>query len=559
MENPFFSIITTSFNYERFVGQTIESVLNQTFQDWELILVDDCSGDDSWSIISRYGDPRIRAFRFEKNRGACSAYNYGLARARSRFVASLDSDDLFSPEKLARQHAFLIAHPDVDICGTWLLEIDPDGNRVGEDALIYEPWFNIHVDLNDPASWIWKNRLCHSSSVVRRALHDQVGPFREDLIYTPDWQFWLRALVAGARFAVIEEPLTLYRNHGSNITHKRPMGTVEEYARTCAAIFHPHLFGIGRLDLIQKNLYEFLRSRPFNDAAEPVQRDIVRTIVGFGSDQVAARESQELVVALLLDVARERLKEGAIAESERQRNTTISRGFEEQIATMRLEIEGCEQNRIAAERSCNEWMQRLADANARLEETVRARDCGFLDRENRISALQNALADRAEMLCQWVERSSLSEQELTHERQRAAAMLRAHEDAQRSFEEALQRAGDREAAVHKAHRASLQELDAVNERFRAASCRIEVLLEDQRALTTQSAERMATVEKLEGELQSLRNRVAELEENRVDLLKHLEELAIPARRYFKLRSLFPEPLRRIGRKGLQVVRQMKGK
>jgi chromosome segregation ATPase len=138
-------------------------------------------------------------------------------------------------------------------------------------------------------------------------------------------------------------------------------------------------------------------------------------------------------------------------------------------------------------------------------------------------------------------------------------MLRAHEDAQRSFEEALQRAGDREAAVHEAHRASLRELDAVNERFRAASCRIEVLLEDQRALTTQSAERMATVEKLEGELQSLRNRVAELEENRVDLLKHLEELAIPARRYFKLRGLFPEPLRRIGRKGLQVVRQMKGK
>ncbi len=282
---PYFSIITTSYNYGRFIGATIESVLRQSCDAWELIVVDDASSDDSWQVITRYtDDPRIKAVRFDRNRGACAAYNAALAMVTGEFIASLDSDDLFAETKLARQRQFLEENPEVDVCATWLAEIDRAGEPVPADALHYVPWFNTGVDLNDPANWVWQNRLCHSSSVVRRALHDQVGPFRDDLTFTPDWNFWLRALVAGARFAVIREPLTKYRNHGGNITHRSPAKTLLEYAETSATIWHPYLMQQGREDLVLRNIEGFLTHHGFHELERAQRQGLLDDVLGASAD-----------------------------------------------------------------------------------------------------------------------------------------------------------------------------------------------------------------------------------------------------------------------------------
>lgn len=105
--NDLVSIITPSYNCAKFIGETINSVLAQTYQNWEMLIVDDCSTDNSEEVIKSFGDPRIKYLKNEKNSGAAISRNYALREAKGRWIAFLDSDDLWMPEKLERQIAFM--------------------------------------------------------------------------------------------------------------------------------------------------------------------------------------------------------------------------------------------------------------------------------------------------------------------------------------------------------------------------------------------------------------------------------------------------------------------
>ena len=103
------SIITASYNAERFIKNTIESVLKQTYQNWEMIIIDDCSSDNTESIVNRYVelDKRIKFYKLEKNSGAAIARNLGINKANGEFIAFLDSDDLWDENKLEKQIEFM--------------------------------------------------------------------------------------------------------------------------------------------------------------------------------------------------------------------------------------------------------------------------------------------------------------------------------------------------------------------------------------------------------------------------------------------------------------------
>lgn len=105
--NPTVSIITPSYNAGRFIGKAIQSVLAQTFADWEMIIVDDCSTDDSLKIISSFDDPRIKSASLDGNSGAGIARNTALQIASGRYIAFLDADDFWKPEKLEKQLKFM--------------------------------------------------------------------------------------------------------------------------------------------------------------------------------------------------------------------------------------------------------------------------------------------------------------------------------------------------------------------------------------------------------------------------------------------------------------------
>ena len=266
---PLFSIITTSYNYEDYIADTIESVLGQSCGDWELVIVDDCSSDTSREIISKFMDHRIHVIFNETRLGESASYNRALWTCSGEYIANLDSDDFFLPQKLAAQAKFFAENPTIDICSTYVREVDAAGLPVPNESSV-ERWFNREMDFNEPESWIWHNHLCHSSAVIRRRTHLAVGPLDERLTYTNDMSLWLRCLAFGARFGAIRECLTVSRNHGRNISRGANFWAtfMPEYAWIAAHTLHPYLIRIDRHDLVEANIRGFLENSVFQSDPE---------------------------------------------------------------------------------------------------------------------------------------------------------------------------------------------------------------------------------------------------------------------------------------------------
>lgn len=124
------SIVMPSYNTAEYIGASIQSVLNQTYKNWELLIVDDCSTDNTDAVVAGFADSRIRYLKNEKNSGAAVSRNYALREAKGRWIAFLDSDDLWAPEKLEKQVAFMLTH-DYAFSYTQYEEIDDSGKKNG--------------------------------------------------------------------------------------------------------------------------------------------------------------------------------------------------------------------------------------------------------------------------------------------------------------------------------------------------------------------------------------------------------------------------------------------
>lgn len=222
---PRVTVVLTSCNHGKFIGEAIDSVLAQTFEDFELFIIDDASSDDSWSIIQRYSDPRIRT-RQTRVRGEITRHVFDviLHHAAGEYIAIHHSDDGWRPEKLQRQVECLDAHPDVGAVFTWVQVFDEHGTLLDND------WFN---GINR-TRWTLLNELFHQkntlnqpSALVRRHCYDTVGIYRAGLWQIDDAEFWSRVLLRYP-IHVIEEKLTLHRlfSDKSNISGERPTTTV---------------------------------------------------------------------------------------------------------------------------------------------------------------------------------------------------------------------------------------------------------------------------------------------------------------------------------------------
>jgi hypothetical protein len=210
------SVIMAFLDAEPFIEEAIDSVLAQTFQDWELLLVDDGSRDASSKIARRFAaaDPeRIRYLSHEDfgNRGPSASRNLALGRAEGEYVAILDADDIWEPRRLEKQVAFLDAQPDVALVGSWYTEID-SGGRVGRRAT--KPC----SDLDIRWAMLFYCPFLHSTVTFRREpVLEQVGGYDESLRTSEDYQLWQRV---AARFPVANVPdaLVRYRVHDRSLT-----------------------------------------------------------------------------------------------------------------------------------------------------------------------------------------------------------------------------------------------------------------------------------------------------------------------------------------------------
>ena len=198
------SIITPSYNCSQYIENTINSVLNQTYKNWEMIIVDDLSTDNTRDVISAIAgkDPRVKLFVQEKNAGAGAARTKALELSKGRFVAYLDSDDIWLPKKLERQVSFMKKHKYGFSCASYEV-IDNDGNRLNKEVHM--------MPKADYVGFLTHNYLQTVGIMADLSIVDKKLLRMPDIRRRQDAATWLQVLKAGYPCYGIDEVLCQYR------------------------------------------------------------------------------------------------------------------------------------------------------------------------------------------------------------------------------------------------------------------------------------------------------------------------------------------------------------
>lgn len=207
---PKVSVLMPVYNGERYLAEAIDSILAQTFADFELLVVNDGSTDASRDIVEGYSDPRIRLLDNPRNLGLTATLNIGLDQCRGTYIARLDCDDVALPARLARQVAFMDQHPDVGVCGSWYQRF---GSRVEVFESPVEDW-EIRLALT------FENIFGHSTVMLRRGVLEQHGlRYDPSYLHAEDYEFWVRC-ARHTRLHNLPEALVRYRDHDSNVSSR---------------------------------------------------------------------------------------------------------------------------------------------------------------------------------------------------------------------------------------------------------------------------------------------------------------------------------------------------
>ena len=230
---PLLSVILPVYNQEKYVAETIESVLSQTFADFELLLHDDGSTDGSAVIIRRYAaqDARIRA-SFAPNAGKCEATNRLVEQAQGQWCAFLDADDVMLPERLEKQVAFHRAHPDVDATSCHCQYINEHGQHLG---LQRHPGLRTPKDGRQALADGQYVQCAFTGLMISRQAYEQSGGLRSQFWPCEDFEFSNRLLEQGFTLVIIQEVLVQYRIHALAVTTQKPMQTFDKvgYVMQC--------------------------------------------------------------------------------------------------------------------------------------------------------------------------------------------------------------------------------------------------------------------------------------------------------------------------------------
>lgn len=200
------------YNGEIYLKESIESILDQTFKDFEFIIIDDGSTDKSEKIIKSYNDSRIKFLKNNKNIGLTKSLNKGLELCKGDFIARMDADDISLPVRLEKQLDYMNKNKNVDICGSWSMTI---GQKFGE---IRKCPIN-HEEIK--CQLLLNNIICHSSVIMRKKSISKEGiRYNESYLYAQDFDFFVR-MINQFRFSNIPEVLIRYRIHDNQIAEKK--------------------------------------------------------------------------------------------------------------------------------------------------------------------------------------------------------------------------------------------------------------------------------------------------------------------------------------------------
>lgn len=198
------SVVTSVFNAEDFIAETIQSVIDQSFSDWEYILLDDCSSDRSAQIIQGYADkdPRIRLVKNETNKGQCTNLNNGIKMARGEFIARLDHDDICHPDRFIKQISYMDEHKDVILLGCMTDTI--------ENGKIREDRYEMQLDSHEEIAFFsfFTCALTHSTFFIRKEAIYEKGIWYDEFRYAEDHDFICKALRCGKVYKLRDNLIT---------------------------------------------------------------------------------------------------------------------------------------------------------------------------------------------------------------------------------------------------------------------------------------------------------------------------------------------------------------
>jgi len=215
--NPEISVIMAVYNGQKFLNESIESILSQTFQDFEFIIIDDGSTDHTPAILNEYAQksPKIRIIRNDRNIGLALSLNKGIARARGKFIARMDADDISLPYRFAKQIHFLKKHSEIWVLGGNIIHIHSKGKQIKNQT--YQ---------SDPVLLRWNmllgygGILCHPTAMIRRVLFEKYGNYK-NMRTSQDLELWSRLFFVDP-FPVtnLRSIILYYRSHVENISVK---------------------------------------------------------------------------------------------------------------------------------------------------------------------------------------------------------------------------------------------------------------------------------------------------------------------------------------------------
>lgn len=200
------TVVLPVYNAEEFVRPAVESILEQTWTDFDFIIIDNCSTDASFEILGEYAakDQRIRLHRNEQNMGFVYSLNRGNQLAAGEYVARMDADDISTPDRLDKQMRFLLDNPDIDVVTSWNGQFDTDPEDV--QFVIKSP--ATHEELSRVARF--RDPISHPACIYRRSAVLAVGGYQERGTLE-DWLLWASMMQNGSRFACIQEVLYKFR------------------------------------------------------------------------------------------------------------------------------------------------------------------------------------------------------------------------------------------------------------------------------------------------------------------------------------------------------------
>lgn len=286
------SVVIPAYNAEKFIAEAIQSVLGQTWRDFEFIIIDDGSRDQTKAIADSFAkaDTRISVFS-QSNQGVANSINAGLKRARYELVAIMHADDVMLPTRLERQVTFLNENPDVGVISSLVFNIDTHGRVIARatSSITTKAAAKLALARHEVVAFH------HPAVMFRKSVVLQAGGYRQEFVPAEDVDLWCRIMERGHLVMVLPEFLLSYRIHASSASVSNAWGVARKYrwVMVCARRRRE-----GKTELTWEEFLQYLEARPWPQKINENRKDLAKLLYKQAVEFYAGRQRRRMFIPL---------------------------------------------------------------------------------------------------------------------------------------------------------------------------------------------------------------------------------------------------------------------